>query len=419
MLKFRTAHLRFTTFLRRQAWELRQLQCNWTSLSLLLLFGLSFLSFGLWLFPLTRLPINVWTKDSNVLRWGVNDAVVLLVGQDLQRSLPLDYVYPNGAENKFTCDLPALRYQCDMDNIEGCKSYPQLFPSAALFENWNPENTDQIPQTIFDSICHFNVSNPYELRLAQMFREMEVPFVAYGVPELLKASEQWTDEYLTEKLTPTTPYKVHIANNSHYMYFSKKQRIKGEKRPYTSKWMTYPQFVKILKDVKLLHEAGKPHEYYYFMLKTTDFFEHASFIYEELRFLNPLATEHDSRYGDLFVRDYAIAKEIGMRCRLGMQGIIAEGHVDSGLNFVSMIRGTKRYVLAPPSVCKCLGLIKQGAIVALTAGEVLYIPPFWYHHIVSTDTSIQCNLRSGFIDRSNTQDILSKCGLPVMRKQTV
>ncbi|ETI47771.1 hypothetical protein L915_07880 [Phytophthora nicotianae] len=428
------AQLRATAFLRRGAWELRRAKCS----TLLLLIGLAVLSLGFWVYPPSQIQWSSFgvrfqaSGDTHALRWGAGNDVVMLKGQSLQRILPSRY--PNGANNTFQCDLPSLRFQCDLDRDKGCKAYPQLFPSAALFDNWKAENT-AMPPAIFDSICHFNVSDPYEFRLAQMFREMEVPFVAYGIPELTAAAVRWTDEYLTEKLNPKALYKVHVANDSHFMYYLKSKQLAGEKDTYESRWMTYPQFVKTISDVKPLEEAGKPHEYYYFMLKQNDFSKQASFIYNELQFLNPTLTEHDPRFGDLFIRDAAIAKERGMRCRLGMRGIIADGHIDGGLNHISMIRGTKRYVIAPPSACQCLGLMIQGqsarhtafnwsdtsalsedarncpaAEVALTAGEVLYLPSYWYHHIVSLDTSIQCNIRSGFSIRDDIKQFLTGCG---------
>ncbi|KAH7462457.1 hypothetical protein KRP22_004878 [Phytophthora ramorum] len=433
--------VRASALLRRGLWQLRQGQCGGASATLLL-FVLAIFSLGLWLSPPSQLS-NLRAKfhasgDANALRWGTGGNVVILKGQQLQRPLPNRY--PNGANNKFQCDLPSLRYQCDMSEDEGCNAYPQMFPSAALFDNWKPEETDQVPSGIFDSICHFNVSDSSEFRLAQMFREMEVPFVTYGVPELTEAKKRWTDEYLTRQLDPKALYKVHVANDSHFMYYLKSKQLAGEEDPYESRWMTYPQFVKAVHDAKPLEEAGEPHEYYYFMLKKYDFSKRAAFIYDELQFLSPLETEHDIRFGDLFVRDAAAAKERGMRCRFGMRGIIAEGHFDGGLNHISMVRGTKRYVISPPSSCKCQGLMTKGqsqrhtsfnwsdtsalpenarncpaAEVALTAGEVLYLPSYWYHHIVSLDTSIQCNLRSGFTIRDDTKQFITECGFNIRK----
>lgn len=443
MAKSGAVQVRTAAFLRRGIWELRQRQCRPASATLLLLALLSVLILGLFVAPDAQLsPLSALTnlrgrlatnRGANALRWGVGNNVVHLNGQRIQR--PLRSQYPNGDANKFQCDLPSLRFQCEMDGNEGCRAYPQLFPSSALFENWSPAHTARSPSGIFDSICHFNLSSPYEFRLAQMFREMEVPFVVYGIPELSSASERWTDEYLASQLTPEALYKVHVANNSHFMYYRKSEQLQEETAPYESRWMTYPRFVEAVHNVKPLEEAGEPHEYYYLMLKKNDFLGKAGFIYEELEFLNPLQTVRDPRFGDLFVRDTKIAADRGMRCRLGMQGIIAEGHVDGGLNWISMIRGTKRYVVSPPSACKCLGLLTTGqsarhtslnwsdisalpesarncpaAEVALTAGEVLYLPSFWYHHIVSLDTSIQCNLRSGFTIRPDTQKFLENCG---------
>ncbi|GMF16277.1 unnamed protein product [Phytophthora lilii] len=163
------AQLRATAFLRRGAWELRQGQCGGAATALLLLFGGAILALGLWVSPpadMASLASRLSSLrggpsgggDANVLRWGAGDQVVLLTGKPLQRPLPLRY--PDGATNKFQCDLPSLRYQCDLSGDEGCKAYPQLFPSAALFDNWKPEHTARVPPAIFDSICHFNVSNP-------------------------------------------------------------------------------------------------------------------------------------------------------------------------------------------------------------------------------------------------------------------
>lgn len=103
-----------------------------------------------------------------------------------------------------------------------------------------------------------------------------------------------------------------------------------------------------------------------------------------------------------------------------------------------MIQGAKRYILSPPKACGNLGIVTErkhpiyrhslldfGHIkyledpglskgmsdkerewlerakaapaleTVLKAGEVLYIPSFWFHYIVSVQKSAQCNVRSG------------------------
>ena len=119
-----------------------------------------------------------------------------------------------------------------------------------------------------------------------------------------------------------------------------------------------------------------------------------------------------------------IKKNKGIQCRFGMRGVVAEAHYDGGRNMVAMVRGAKRYVLAPPSECEHLEIIKsrehpsfrhssadwsdpkaQSPDSALAdalaidtvvhAGEILYIPSFWFHYIQSLGCSAQCNTRSG------------------------
>ncbi|CAN0535254.1 unnamed protein product, partial [Ectocarpus sp. 12 AP-2014] len=99
-----------------------------------------------------------------------------------------------------------------------------------------------------------------------------------------------------------------------------------------------------------------------------------------------------------------------------------------------LLRGRKRYLLNPPRACPSLGIITEKAHpsfrhsdidcsavfnttttppplpppntpqgfadapaleTVLEAGELLYIPSFWYHYIVSEGFNAQCNARSG------------------------
>ncbi|TMW60041.1 hypothetical protein Poli38472_000083 [Pythium oligandrum] len=366
-------------------------------------------------------------------------SVILDGHTTLARELPR--VYPNGVTNRFACDLPSLRYQCDLDAEEGCRAYPQLFPAGELMENWSPEDPTPPPQT-FSSVCRFNVSSPYEFALAQMFHQMEVPFIAYGIPELDEASVKWTDEYLSSRLGEDEQYKVHIANSTHFMFYTRHMADQNDTATYESERWTYREFVQRMST----HRPGS--QFFYFMVKAEDIRRRAKFATQDLMFLNAdneeehrLALPSEKKtlagpYGDLFIRDTQHAQSKGMRCRIGMRGIITEGHIDAGLNMIAMIRGHKRYILSPTSVCSCLGLLTKGPSarhtsidwsnvtredtkafncpateVIVGAGDVLYVPSYWYHHIVSLDNTIQCNLRSGIIARPDVKAFLTACGL--------
>lgn len=244
-------------------------------------------------------------------------------------------------------------------------------------------------------------------------------------------------QYLTQQLQPEERYKVHVANNSHFMYFAKNLAQLDEPPTYASLWWTYAQFREAVATATATADA---HQYFYLQLKAADINARAQFVYDDLAFMDPSRVlSADSKllaaYGNLFIRDPQDTLARGVRCRFGMQGIITEGHFDAALNMIAMVRGSKRYIVAPPSACVCLDLLTTGPSarhtrlnwsdlsalpahalacpateVVVHAGDVLYMPSYWYHHIVSLDESIQCNVRSGTIARDDTMQFLTECG---------
>mmetsp|Transcript_70329 Transcript_70329/g.196740 ORF Transcript_70329/g.196740 Transcript_70329/m.196740 type:complete len:252 (-) Transcript_70329:297-1052(-) len=128
----------------------------------------------------------------------------------------------------------------------------------------------------------------------------------------------------------------------------------------------------------------------------------------------------------------------GINCRLGMRGIIQAAHYDSKRNFIAMVGGRKRYVILPPSACEDLELLGPGdpstrhasfdwadtqererrrnagfcsspaTEIVLKKGEILYLPSYWFHYIISLDKSVQCNMRSG--RGHEGEGYISRCG---------
>jgi tRNA wybutosine-synthesizing protein 5 len=100
-----------------------------------------------------------------------------------------------------------------------------------------------------------------------------------------------------------------------------------------------------------------------------------------------------------------------------------------------MIRGRKRYILSHPRECPNLAMLRSGPSarhseanwsdpqsykarmaqaqavqVVIEAGDVLYVPHLWFHFIVSVETNIQCNSRSG-APRVHVP-FIEQCGFP-------
>ena len=102
-----------------------------------------------------------------------------------------------------------------------------------------------------------------------------------------------------------------------------------------------------------------------------------------------------------------------------------------------MFKGNKRYILNPPRACKQIDLISDAdhpsfrhsrldwsnVTVAqehdfahvdaidtiLRTGEVLFVPSYWMHYIISLQYSVQCNSRFGPPESADTFEPIRKC----------
>lgn len=133
----------------------------------------------------------------------------------------------------------------------------------------------------------------------------------------------------------------------------------------------------------------------------------------------------------------------GINCRFGMRGVIAESHCDLSRNMIAVLDGERRYIIGHPDQCPSLYLYPRGhpsgrhasfdwsnpsnwdthsqfrnalqTEVIMKAGDVLYLPTAWFHHIINLSTNIQCNIRSG-ISYENEQ-VLKDCGFQLPRQK--
>lgn len=116
--------------------------------------------------------------------------------------------------------------------------------------------------------------------------------------------------------------------------------------------------------------------------------------------------------------------------------LLAECHYDGTPNFAASLGGLRRWIMAAPSECDKLYLLQRESAssrhsevdwsapddqkfpkfketraneIILQPGDVLYVPSYWFHYIVSLNVNFQCNCRSG---RNNIRysQIIHKCG---------
>jgi hypothetical protein len=86
-------------------------------------------------------------------------------------------------------------------------SYPVFNSLLDIVTAWNPDNPD--PPPIFrETLQHFNYSNPVERAMAETFRDSEIPFKVYDVPEVDEVTSKWTDG-LVDVFTYITAIKIY------------------------------------------------------------------------------------------------------------------------------------------------------------------------------------------------------------------
>ena len=296
--------------------------------------------------------------------------------------------------------------------------YPKFESLLNFLEKWNPLNTT-IPILRTDSLALLNFSDPIERNKAFGYREQGLPFKVVGVPYLRIAKEKWSEYYVNREIIGKA-YVVEHSNSPHYLYWEIIGRnVSKDYVPPTdvvqmsfSEWLSLAKLADNNPEFKTYRfEKTNVSGFFYLhinSLRTSGKQRH--FISRDLPFFS-------TRRENLFISD--ISSNKGIECRFGMRGVIAEPHCDTSRNMVAMIRGRKRIILAPPSSCSYLRIISdishpsfrqssldwsdlqqakqnsfhrvQAIETVVEAGEVLYIPPLWFHYIISLEYTIQCN----------------------------
>ena len=81
--------------------------------------------------------------------------------------------------------------------VEG--GYPFLEPLGNLMTRWPQDDIDNPPQPFVERLQHFDYNDPEQVAMALKFRDAELPFKVYNVPEVVAAGKKWTDEYISSQ----------------------------------------------------------------------------------------------------------------------------------------------------------------------------------------------------------------------------
>lgn len=331
--------------------------------------------------------------------------------------------------------------------------YPFMEPMDELMKRWPQDDLDNPPTPFVEQLMHFNFSDPKQRKMAINYRDAELPFKVYDVPELIEAGKKWTDEYVASNFDgdgsffghknkmPRSNGNCQESHDNFFAFFTPMgwHMSSMGPPPYRNNDWTYEKWAKHARyaDATSL-SFDQPHFYWQSGIPKTERFDPE----REWTFVSRDLPSFSSVDANFFV--FHPDEQKGIQCRFGERGVTAATHYDAGRNMVGMIKGAKRYILSPPKECSKLGIVtargnslfrhsllnfghipyldtdqgndmpdqERGWLersrtamsveTVLKAGEVLYIPSHWFHYINSVQKSAQCNVRSG-VDEVGTR----------------
>ena len=307
------------------------------------------------------------------------------------------------------------------------KGYPFTWKVLDILHQWPSDDPEPRPE-IFQGVCVFDFVKDHARATA--YREAEVPFIVQGDPQVASAVERLNMPHYMDSLLGDDAYETEYSESDNFLF---SDATKAHMSTTTTTTTTTAAGGEWKEPTKLLnmpynewfHHAnvtddklGPDQPHWYFKLNGCGFHKHCStvpseYLFDELPFFQPKSS--------LYITD--ARSQRGIHCRLGTKGVIAQNHFDGSRNSIALLGGQRRYILSHPDQCDKLALYpndhpsgRHSAVdwadpdleeypefaqayaneVVLQAGDVLYLPTFWFHHIISLSTNFQCNTRSGF-----------------------
>ena len=269
-------------------------------------------------------------------------------------------------------DMPYDIFNCPKEQPP--PNYPVEWKALDVLEHWGIDQTvvpvddengenggghRMMMMMIHQGLCVFDWENIQDRPKVQVYRQAEVPFVLQNHPQVLQTAERWSTEGYLEELLPNDKLvrNEHAAGN-HFMFWRLLNQHKNQKQLRT--WQAPTEMVELsykewkqkalaLEQIPDSEQAKVEH--WYFRLNAARVGENQAndFLYDELPFFDA-----SDGVSTLFMVEPQA--ERGINCRFGMKGVFAESHFDPTRNWITLLKGRRRYLLAHPKQCRNLQL---------------------------------------------------------------
>ena len=250
----------------------------------------------------------------------------------------------------------------------------------------------RVPRKIWKSSKSF-INNAAKRKSPQIYRKT-------SITRTWKAFHKWNDHYLSNLIGTVDGVYTQQSDPVFGPYFDSARPLASHPtikpmHTYIQKSMLMSQFLFNIQN-NTAHTVHTVHNY--------------SYLTREIERIHPLLEQDIQPIDELIRLD---PSHSSINVWIGEKGVIAPCHYDGYHNVYVQIRGTKTFYLAPPTAHKFLRpfpfvhpshaqcqerLIPNKdvddvdvRIAKLQPGDVLYIPPLWFHEVIAEETSISVN----------------------------
>lgn len=179
---------------------------------------------------------------------------------------PDDYKIPSYILDKAEyMKYAALPFRSNLPKESSSQNtYPKLFPLVNLLKTWPStyvgkdawERSPAHPKNGEDSLYRFNYMNLTERQLAFTYRDLDLPYIIYNIPELDQAAMQDFSISTLRQHLSIIPRMVEKSESQRFMYYVMKNPILTSRRypewkaPQADILMTFTKFLGEVEDAE-------------------------------------------------------------------------------------------------------------------------------------------------------------------------